>query len=72
MYSVVVPEDATERAQVFFDDSSDSSMFAPSLGRYLYTELMAFSFRTKSSHTVNSMAAGASRLVLLVDPSLLP
>ncbi|EXJ85869.1 hypothetical protein A1O1_06238 [Capronia coronata CBS 617.96] len=24
MYSVVVPEDATERAQVYFDDSSDS------------------------------------------------
>jgi hypothetical protein len=74
LYSIAVPENAVEQAEVYFDDSSESSKPLP-LGMpysiFLF-ELTIPLCRTKSSDPANSMAASSIALVLLLDTSSFP
>lgn len=63
-YSVNVPREAIEQAQVYFDDSSESSKIRASQHPVQET-LSNAQFRKKSSHSTHSMASCALDLVLL-------
>lgn len=74
LYSIVVPENAVEQAEVYFDDSSESSKLL-SLGIVYSTfsfELTISRYRTKPSDSSNRVATNSIAMVLIIDTSSFP
>lgn len=59
-YAIVVPSDATERAQIFFDDSNDSSM-----STMTFVNSADLFLRKKSGHAADGLATSATDLVFV-------
>lgn len=49
-YAIIIPEDTTERAQVYFDDGSESSIFFPLPASPSFAELTFSQDEVKQLH----------------------
>jgi hypothetical protein len=68
-YLILVPENATERAQVFFDVSSENRTIRTDLFRRF--PLLTLLLRTFASCTIDCMATGANFMVSVLHQVLL-
>lgn len=74
LYSITVPKDALEQAEVYFDDSSESSkLFSlqPADSNLLVKLIISYC-RTKSGDASNCVATYPIAVVLFLDPGPLP